>query len=222
MNMNARPSLAGRQQGLSLLFALVALVALGVGAVALIRSVDSGVLALGNLSFKQSGVAAGARGAETATAWLSSRLAGPTLDTDVPDSGYYATSMDALDATRRTADLSTPFAQVDWDNNDCTVNGQDVGATGCFKPSPSITVGSDTVSYVITRLCARALPMSDRNNSCAAPVAQSAVQAAGHGNLSYVHPEQLGSIPYSPYFRVITRTLGPKGTVAYTETLIHF
>ena len=158
----------------------------------------------------------------TATTCLSSRLGATTLDSDVPASGYYATSMDGLDATRRTADAATPFAQVDWDDNNCVVNGKDLSASGCIDASPAITVGSDSVRYVITRLCARALPMSDKTNSCAAPVVKSAVQAAGHGGLSYVHPEQLGSISYSPYFRVITRTLGPKGTVAFTETLIHF
>ena len=220
--MNGPRSPAGRQGGMSLLFALVALVALGIGAVALIRSVDSGVLALGNLTFKQSGLMSGAKGAESAVTWLSGHLAGTTLDSDVPASGYYATSMDSLDSTRRTADAATPFAQVDWDDNSCVVNGRDVSANGCITASPPITVGSDTVRYVITRLCARARPMSDNTNSCAAPVLKSTVEAAGHGNLGYSPSEQLGSISYSPYFRVITRTLGPKGTVAYTETLIHF
>ena len=211
------------QRGMSLLFALVALVALSVGAIALIRSVDSGVLALGNLTFKQSGVMSGGRGAETATAWLSTHLAGTQLDNDIPSSGYYATSMDGLDATRRTADATTPFAQVDWDGNNCVVNGRDVSASGCVTASAPITVGSDTVRYVITRLCARALPMSDSSNSCAAPVLKTTTESAGHGNLAYGNKsEQLGSITYSPYFRVITRTLGPKGTVAYTETLVHF
>lgn len=220
--MKRRHSPAGRQDGLSLLFALMALVALTVGAVALIRSVDSGVLALGNLSFKQSGVASGARGTEAAVAWVSARLVGTTLDGDVAASGYYATSMDSLDATRRTADAAVPFAQVDWDDSNCVVNGKDISGSGCLKASPAIAVGSDSVRYVITRLCSRALPTNDATNNCAVPVIQNNTQAATRGSLSYSGAEHLGDNSYSPYFRIITRTLGPKGTVAYTETLFHF
>jgi len=220
--MMHRRSPAGRQDGLSLLFALMALVALTVGAVALIRSVDSGVLALGNLTFKQSGVASGARGAESAVAWLSGNLAGKTLEKDVPAAGYYATSKDSLDATRRTADAAVPFAQVDWDDNNCVVNGKDISASGCFDASPPVTVGSDTVRYVITRLCSKELPYNDTNNSCAVPVVPPTTEANAHGFVDNNHTGFEPGSSTSPYYRVITRTLGPKGTVAYTETLIHY
>lgn len=220
--MNRRRSPAGRQDGLSLLFALMALVALTVGAVALIRSVDSGVLALGNLAFKQSGVTSGAKGTESAVTWLSANLAGTTLDKDVPTAGYYATSKDSLDATRRTADAATPFAQVDWDDNNCVVNGKDISASGCIDASPAVTVGSDTVRYVITRLCAKELPYNDKDNSCAVPVVPPTTEAAVRGYVDNNNTGHNGGSATSPYYRVITRTLGPKSTVAYTETLIHY
>lgn len=49
---------AKSQQGVSLIFALVALVALMLGALAMVRNVDSGTQLLGNLGFKQDATAA--------------------------------------------------------------------------------------------------------------------------------------------------------------------
>eukprot|EP01136_Pigoraptor_vietnamica_P031754 Opistho-1_new@92711 len=94
------PASAGR--GVALVFALLALVALSLGAVALIRSVDTGVLALGNLSFKQSGLASGSRRADDAMDWLAANMGTVVLDSDQPAQGYYASSLDTLDATART------------------------------------------------------------------------------------------------------------------------
>ena len=210
------------QRGEALIFSLLALVALTIGAVALIRSVDSGVLALGNLSFKQSGLTAGAKGADAALDWLKLHVADSAINVDIPGEGYYATSMDSLDATRRTIDLPQPYAQVDWDDNDCEVNGKKVGSAACLNPSAAITVNGDTVKYVIARLSAKPLPTFDAANSCAAPVVSGTTDAMGRGALAYDTPEHTGTPSYSPYFRIITRTVGPKGTASYTETLVRF
>jgi len=56
------------QAGLSLIFALLALVALSLGAVALIRSVDGGTLVLGNLGFKQDATVSTEKATESAAA----------------------------------------------------------------------------------------------------------------------------------------------------------
>ena len=73
--MRAAPIILSRatrraQRGMSMLFALMALVILGLGAVALTRSVDTGTLIMGNLGFKQDTLAASSSGAEQAIAWL--------------------------------------------------------------------------------------------------------------------------------------------------------
>ena len=52
-----RPARRRAQRGVSLLFALMALAAMLLAAVALVRSVDSGALVLGNLGFKQEATA---------------------------------------------------------------------------------------------------------------------------------------------------------------------
>lgn len=210
------------QRGVALIFALLALVALTIGAVALIRSVDSGVLALGNLSFKQSGLTSGAKGADTAIEWLKAHVASTDIEKDIEGEGYYATSLDSLDATRRSVDLDPPLAQVDWDANGCVVNGKSVAASGCKTTSAEIDVNGDKVRYIIMRLCAKEGPTFDAANSCAAPVVSSTADALGRGALGYDTPEHTGTPSFSPYFRIITRTVGPKGTASYTETLVRF
>ena len=47
---------ARKQKGLVLFLALIALVAMSLAAAALVRSVDSGILAAGNLAFKQAAI----------------------------------------------------------------------------------------------------------------------------------------------------------------------
>ena len=85
------------QQGISLLFALMALVIMGLGAVALTRSVDTSPLVMGNLSFHQDTVIGSASAAEQAMSWLDANKAGVNLDNDRANSGYYASHVDALD-----------------------------------------------------------------------------------------------------------------------------
>ena len=50
-----------RQRGMSLVFALLALAALSLAGIALVRSVNTSSLVIGNLGFKQGATAAGSR-----------------------------------------------------------------------------------------------------------------------------------------------------------------
>ena len=88
------------QRGVSLLFALLALAAISLAAVALVRSVDSGVQVIGNLSFKQDATAAADRAAEVARAWLQAP-GRDLLNDSTSGLGYYASSQDNLDPTGR-------------------------------------------------------------------------------------------------------------------------
>ena len=208
-----------RGKGMALIFALLALVALTLGAVALIRSVDAGVLALGNMSFKQSGVSSSSRAVETAITWLQGNLGGAALDADIVNQGYYASSMDGLDATGRTIGTATQMAQVDWDNDNC--KGLGSAALACIQPSPAVVLGDETIRYVITRLCANA-GSSASGNSCAVPVVGATVLASGRGDPSYNRYLRAGGATYSAYYRIIARTAGPRGTLSFTETMVHF
>ncbi len=211
------------QAGVALIFALLALVALTFGAVALIRAVDTNVLALGNLAFKQSGLTAGGRAAEQALTWLAANINNGTLDNDSPANGYYASSMNTLDIAARSADSANVQALVDWDDNGCRVNGRDVGEPTCVQAGPIIQVGEERVRYVITRMCNAAGPIVMDDGSCARPPIPDLISGSDRGGGGDSYGQQLSSDQApAPFFRVITRSLGAKGTVTFTETMVHF
>src|SRR5450759_2125205 len=98
-----------KQRGVVLFIALMALVAMSLAAVALIRSVDTNTIIAGNLAFKQAATAAADSGLESAITWLASTSIAnaSSLNADVTANGYYATS--ALDA-KTLATASTTLA----------------------------------------------------------------------------------------------------------------
>jgi len=211
--------LGRRQRGLSLLFALLALVALSLAAVGLVRTVGGSSLAIGNLGFKLDATASSDRGAELAISWLQNNQAGVTLDNNVTASGYYATSTDALDPTEHNT-AASPRAVVDWNNDSCaTVSG---AYTACLDASAPATVGSNTVNWIITRLCASAGSKDDVANSCATSLTSGTVDDANSGGLDYGEARGFGAATTNPYYRIVVRTVGGRNAVSYTETIVHF
>lgn len=202
-----------------MLFALCALAVLTLGAVALVRSVDTGILVLGNLGFKKDAVAAGSVATETAITWLQNNTANGGLDNDVALSGYYATSPDNLDPTGASlASATTAIVLIDWDGNSCTGPGTSGKTIVCRSPIDATTNADNTVRFVVTRLCANNGP-NDATNSCVVPVTAQATAASQRGQLKGPR-----FITYSngTAYRILTRTVGTRGTVAFTETLVHF
>lgn len=88
--LNNRVITRSRQTGVVLFFALIALVAMSLAAVALIRSVDTNSLIAGNLSFKQSTMFSSDRGVEVAMNWVVTHVT--ALEADNTVNGYYATN----------------------------------------------------------------------------------------------------------------------------------
>lgn len=210
---------AARQRGISLLFALLALMALSLAAIGLVRSVDTSSLVVGNIGFKLDATASGDRGAEMAITWLQANAAGAGLDANVAASGYYATSTDALDATGRRPG-GAGRAVVDWLGDNCaSANG---AFSACLAPSAAAAVGNNSVSWIVTRLCAAAGSKDDVGNSCATSLASGTADDANSGELNYGAPKGLGVTAVFPYFRIVVRTVGGRNTVSFTETIVHF
>lgn len=122
----ARNAAKNKQHGVVLFFALIALVAMSLAAVALIRSVDTNSLIAGNLSFKQSSILSADRGVETAIAWVKGRSQN-SLKLNAPANGYYALS---------TADAKTLV-------DDSGVSG------GVANPDSQ----GNKINYVVQRMC---------------------------------------------------------------------
>lgn len=220
MNQHFSQGSAQRQRGISLVFALLALIALTLGAVALVRSVDTSVLALGNLAFRQAGVAVATRGTEDALTWMTdgNKIAAQVLWFDNAAAGYYATAYTNLDVAAKAAGSAQVLARVDWDNDGCKVNGQDEPSTACITASPVTKYGADEVRYVITRLC----PIQGSETNCARPPMPATTDSAAKDGDKQLNDDRFIGSNFSPYFRIVVRTKGPRGTVSFTETLVHF
>lgn len=207
-------------RGISIIVALMALVAVSFAAVALVRSVDTSGLIVGNLAFKQDATATAEQASEQAITWIGARVAGTTLHTDSAASGYYATSLDALDVTgRKTA--NTGRAVVDWAGDACASYAS--GTYGvCMTPSAEVPLAGDNrARWVITRLCASAGDPASAGVDCSATLGSGASNSPNRGELSY-NTGRLSSTTYSQYYRIVVRAQGARGTVAFIETIAHF
>lgn len=203
-----------RQQGAVLLIAVVVLVAMTLAALGLVRSVDTGNMVAGNLAFKQGATAAGDIGTQAAIAWLSDKASTAEVNNDVAAAGYYATSQDNLDITG-TGNAANR-ALVNWDDNNCNNAG---GA--CLRPSAAIDAGGgNQVRYVIHRLCAQTGSPNDEGNSCANYKSLSSTSPK-RGELKYGDDKRFEPPP-AEYYRITARIVGPRNTISYVETIVHF
>jgi Tfp pilus assembly protein PilX len=220
------------QRGISLIFALLALVALSLATLALVRSVDTSSTLLGNVAFKQDATVSGDQASRLAVAWLKANVT--SLDADASASGYYASTKEVNDDGTKTLVDSTgqqlPATLVtrkliDWST------GQDglcpYAATGTYASCSIRSANADisasttnTARYVIFRLCAKSGSADDEiANSCAKPLSDAGA-ASGRGALAY----GTGRIASKsgPYYRVVVRILGPRNTTSFTETIVNF
>jgi Tfp pilus assembly protein PilX len=211
-----------RERGVSLLFALIALVALALASVALVRSVDTGALVIGNLGFKQDATATADQVANQAMDWLAAESAangGLALYADSIPDGYYATSLDALDPTGNgSTDKSR--ALVDWSGDGCAYAAAGSFAT-CLDPSAAKAGGQNAGRWIITRLCKTTGAPGAAGNSCAVPLTKVAVESGG-GECKYGNCARFGPGSGGPYFRIIVRSVGARGTVSFTESIVYF
>lgn len=214
-----------RQLGSSLIFALMALVVLSLAAVGLVRSVNTGALIAGNLSFKRDVTMSAASAAEQAMSWLQTKAAsGPTvLDNDDPAAAYFAAAKDSLDVTGNSTSTGRPMQVVNWDGN-CQGLPSTSYSSCDVIPFVGTSVNGNRVQWIITRLCDFAGPWPanpNGTNLCARPQPQAGTVTAEAGALGYGGGRTTGA-PATPYYRIVTRVEGPRNTVAYVETIVHF
>ena len=207
-----------RQRGVSLIFALIALVVVSLAAVALVRSVDTSSLVIGNLGFKQDATSAASQAAEAAVAYINANV-GTNLQTDQAASGYYASSRDTLDMTGQ-ASTNNNRTVVDW-NGSGSCSLYPVGSfSNCVKPSAEISLngGANTARYVITRLCATEGAPSAVD--CAAPIGSKLTGGGNKGAQGYGGGTIETIVSNSQYYRIVVRATSARGTVSFTETMV--
>lgn len=214
MNVNnSNPEVIGKQRGVVLFIALIALVVIMLAAVALVRSVDTGNLIAGNVAFRRAATSSADSGLEAARTWLltndqANQATTPFTDPNhffnvsQPANGYYSNEDPTLDVT----------AASFWTD----VNTVKIGGTAAANAAVTsdIDAGGNTVRYIIQRMCRQANQiLTDAN--CV-------FSDAENDNDSHDIPKPLAekSGP-SVMYRVTARVTGPRNTISFIQAFIY-
>lgn len=184
-----------KQRGVVLLITLIVLVAMTLAAIALMRSVDTTNVIAGNLAFRQSASLDGDTGTEAAIAWLEQHNTSALFTASVAD-GYSPNHQD-------------PNPGQTWDQWWTAVAlGRGV------KTLATDSATGNTVSYAIERMCTLAGDPITPGTNCAqttVTVSTGCSQTAG---------TQCLQTSTQIYYRITSRTAGPRNTVSYIQAVI--
>lgn len=202
-----------RQSGVVLLIALIALVAISLAGIALMRSVDTGLVITGNLAFKQSAAQAGDAGTEAAADWLNTNVA--LLANDSAAAGYYATwrtNCDLLGNRTAATDDDVVWAAGGMAQPNC-------GMVATAVASEKLP-GGYAATYVINRMCNNEGAPNDPAIFCSAYQSSSTGSDSTKGGASY------GQLPLTgttqQYYRITTRIVGPRNTESIVQAIVAF
>jgi Tfp pilus assembly protein PilX len=185
------------QRGVTLIIALIVLVAMTLAGIAMMRSVDTGSIVAGNIAFRQSSVHAADQGLQAGYAYILSKSGSAALNNDdntsaVTSNGYFSnvpgTEPDWMDSTQ-------------W-NNAGYMNG---GAADA---------GGNVVSYLIHRLCKTANAPTDPE--CGSTPDTTAISGEGVDQSS----PNFFTLPPATHFRITSRAVGPRNSVTVVQTLL--
>jgi Tfp pilus assembly protein PilX len=207
-----------RQQGVVLFLALIALVAMSLAAVALIRSVDTGTLIAGNLAFKQGTITSGDSGPEGAIAWLSNTAAlnpsDPRVDplhpfnNDNLAAGYYssineAAPLDLFAVSTWATSGSAPATGTLYD-----AQGNEFYDNAHTKPT------GNSVRYIVQRMCRTPNQLlSETDCLFGGTIEDGRDKRVGTDYL----PPAVANLAGNPIYRITARVVGPKNTVSYIQ-----
>lgn len=191
------------QQGVVLIISLIVLLSMTLAAIALVRSVDSGILAAANLALRQSATLAGDNGLRAGTTWLTGVGDATTLHNN-NNAGYWANAQNLP---------PTPF-------NPLTYDWETAGQSVCALASCAPDVAGNVVRYVIHRLCDSAgNPLSI--NCVRAPISSGSTE--GHSAVDYRHLYPTGTAAGGlggVLYRVSVRITGPRNTTSYIQAVL--
>ena len=233
-NRGSRGALSRRQaqRGVTLLFALITLVALLFATLALVRSVDTSTVLMGNIGFKQDATASADQATRQAIKWLTDNNA--ALNTDNSAQGYYSstkewasdgvTAQAPVDVTGQQLTSSTTRQLVDWTGDTCASVATGTYGSCAIKPvAAAAGTGSNSASFVVFRLCSVTgdYTAATYKGTCAKPLKSSVATASVRGEINYTAPTRL-TAGSGPYYRVVVRVQGARSTTSFTETIVHF
>jgi type IV pilus assembly protein PilX len=202
-------ALPHRQSGVVLMIALIILVVMTMGGIALVRTVDTTNLIAGNLAFQQAATRSGDRATEEAVRTFLEVNTPETFWNHVPASGY-------------RANVENPAAGQTWDQFwKATLNPTAVSLPVAAKTCVDrvcilpLDFSGNTVSYTIQRLCQTAGDPLSLPTGCANAPEQTAPKGKSQGSGTVPLPE-----PVKYYYRITARVAGPRNTSSYVQTIV--
>ncbi|MGB4064497.1 MAG: hypothetical protein WBK19_11795 [Azonexus sp.] len=211
------------QRGLSLLYAMLALAALAIASIGLMRSVSMSSTVAGNLSFQQEATAAADQATRQVIATLYSKVSGNSsgLDSDLADIGYYASTDELVDVTGSQLTTNTRKL-VKWTSTYCSEQSSGTYAE-CTKQPVTLAgkINGNTASYIAFRLCNTDGPSDSGTINCARPLKASTTSGTNEVR-DYSSGTGVSKSTILPYVRIVVRVSGARNTTSYTETIVHF
>lgn len=210
-------AMPNRQSGLALMVALIALAAMTLAGVALVRSIDTNALIAGNLAFRQNATTGGDAGVEAARTWITG--ASKTQLQTGNGAGYYATMMN----TGGGIDITGSRTQTTDDNvkwTDFNGNLEAGGHTATCLPFGSKDL--NRICYIIHRMCSFEGPLEDSASNCSL-TSSSTPEGGGLGGIDKLGTYQpplpsIGAI--MGYYRITVRVSGPRNNNSYVQVFV--
>jgi type IV pilus assembly protein PilX len=227
-NRKHRTQREQKQRGVVLFFALIAMVAIMLAAVALIRSVDTSTVIAGNLAYKQAATSAGDAGIENAIEFLAAtqkamQAAGTDVYKDATHAfnntnklaGYYSNADPALSLTTDTV----------WDKIQPTITFTDsAGNNRAIGVTDSV---GNTILFIVQRMCRVDYGANDTRNIPNTTNCLFSSAALDNNGKQIPLPQDIcvgGGCPSSgqtPQIRITARVKGPKNTVSYIQSFVY-
>jgi Tfp pilus assembly protein PilX len=193
-----RPAAPQRQRGVVLFMALIALVALTLAGLAMVRSVDTGNVIAGNMAFRQAAMHRADVGIEAAFLALPA-IVSSSKDTDIANQYY---------AIRQNVDAIGVPSTVAWSSVPC-------------RNSANASVTCDAqdykVKYVIDRLCERqttgSTTVTDLQGYCFVDIGDGKTGSKGAFQAVFTSASAV-------YYRITVQVAGPRNTFAYVQAIV--
>jgi len=197
LRYHGRYSTQGRERGVVLFIALIALVALTLAGIAIVRSVDTGNVVSGNMAFRQAALQRSDLGVQAAFIALPGILAA-SKDANIANQYF---------ALRQTVDSNGIPTTVNWANVVCHDDANLV-----------VTCSGDyQVKYIIERMCDQqtngSTTVTNVQSYCFADVSTSKGGTKGSFGDIFTSADAV-------YYRVTVQVSGPRNTQAYVQALI--
>jgi type IV pilus assembly protein PilX len=201
---------AHHQRGVVMLFGLLALVIMMIGAVAMMRSMNTQLFNAGNLGFKRDITNQG----ELATAMVLQAMGGVgALSTETKRRSHLTANNYSATILKNNAQglpealiSDTEFAKVALNTNDIANDSQGI-----------------KVRYVVDRLCANtgvADPSHCTMSDAGKPVGGSVTEAGNNGNAEDRSEGGEGAVAPQVVYRLSIRVEGPRRTQAFFQTTL--